>query len=143
VSYRVVVGVDGSEHGNRALRWALDEAEVHGGEVVAVFAWQMPFLDIPGAFDRSEIEARCKDFLVNAVAAVEPEPGVRMSLLVAQGDVTESLLHASDGADLLVLGSRGRGGFAGLRLGSVSQECVTHATCPVVIIRHRPEAGED
>ena len=145
MTHRIVVGVDGSEHGNAALRWALREAEVHGSELTAVFAWQMPFLDIPGAFDRAEIETACKEFLVKAVAEVDPAPAVPVTRLVAQGDVSESLIEASAGADLLVLGSRGRGGFAGLRLGSVSQECVSHASCPVVIIRRRlgerPVAG--
>ena len=135
MSHRIVVGVDGSVHGNTALRWALHEAEVHGSELTAVFAWQMPFLDIPGAFEREEIERLSKEFLVQAVAAVAPAPEVPVTLLVAQGDVSEALIHASVGADLLVLGSRGRGGFAGLRLGSVSQECVAHASCPVVVIR--------
>jgi nucleotide-binding universal stress UspA family protein len=135
MTYRIVVGVDGSPHGNAALRWALAEAQVHQAELTAVFAWQMPFLDIPGAFDRDEIESLCKQFLVDAVAAVEPDPPVPVTTVVAQGDVSESLIHASEDADLLVLGSRGRGGFAGLRLGSVSQECVSHAYCPVVIVR--------
>lgn len=136
---RIVVGVDGSDHGNSALRWALDEAEVHGSEVLAVFAWQLPFIDIPGAFDRGEMEDLAKDFLVKAVAAVEPAPTVPMNLQVAQGDVSETLIRASEEADLLVLGSRGRGGFAGLHLGSVSQECVTHAYCPVVVVRLKKE----
>jgi nucleotide-binding universal stress UspA family protein len=137
MTHHIVVGVDGSEQGNAALRWAFDEAAVHGGELTAVFAWQMPFLDIPGAFDRKDVEALCKDFLVKTVASVEPDPTVPVQLLVAQGDVSESLIHAADGADMLVLGSRGRGGFAGLRLGSVSNECVAHANCPVVIVRAR------
>lgn len=135
MTHRIVVGVDGSAQGNAALRWALDEAAAHGSELVAVFAWQMPFIDIPGAFDREEIEGLSKKFLIDTVAEVEPEPTVPVTLLVAQGDVSESLISASKGADLLVLGSRGRGGFAGLRLGSVSQECAAHARCPVVIVR--------
>ena len=56
MTYRIVVGVDGSEHGNAALRWALEEALAHEAEIVAVFAWQMPFIGIPGAFDRDEME---------------------------------------------------------------------------------------
>jgi nucleotide-binding universal stress UspA family protein len=135
MTFQVVVGVDGSDHGNAALRWAVDEAAVHGGEIIAVFAWQLPFIGVPGAFDRDEIERLSKAFLDEAVAAVVPDPPVPISEFVAQGDVSESLIEASRTADLLVLGSRGRGGFAGLKLGSVSHECVQHAACPVVIIK--------
>jgi nucleotide-binding universal stress UspA family protein len=135
MTYRIVVGVDGSEHGNAALRWALDEALVHEAEIVAVFAWQMPFIGIPGAFDRDEMERMCKRFVAEAVAAIVPEPRVPITRLVAEGDVSASLIAAAKGADMLVLGSRGRGGFAGLKLGSVSQECAQHAACPVVIIK--------
>jgi nucleotide-binding universal stress UspA family protein len=135
MTFRLVVGVDGSEHGNAALRWAVEEAQVHEGEIVAVFAWQMPFVGIPGAFDRDEMEKVCKNFINEAVAAVVPEPGVRITKLVAQGDVSAALMEAARGADMLVLGSRGRGGFAGLKLGSVSQECAQHAACPVVIVK--------
>jgi nucleotide-binding universal stress UspA family protein len=135
MTYRIVVGVDGSEHGNAALRWALDEALVREAEIVAVFAWQMPFIGIPGAFDREEMESICKRFVEDTVAAIVPEPRVPMTRLVAEGDVSASLIAAAKSADLLVLGSRGRGGFAGLRLGSVSQECAQHAACPVVIIK--------
>ena len=56
MTFRIVVGVDGSEHGNAALRWAVNEARIHEGEIVAVFAWQLPFVGIPGAFDRDEME---------------------------------------------------------------------------------------
>jgi nucleotide-binding universal stress UspA family protein len=136
MTYRVLVGVDGSEHGNAALRWAVDEAAVHDGEVVAVFAWQMPFIGMPGAFDRDEMERLCKSFLKEAVAAVVPEERAPITKLVAEGDVSAALIEAAKNVDLLVLGSRGRGGFAGLKLGSVSQECVQHAACPVVIIKN-------
>jgi nucleotide-binding universal stress UspA family protein len=135
MTYRIVVGVDGSEHGNAALRWALEEALAHEAEIVAVFAWQMPFIGIPGAFDRDEMERMCKRFVAEAVAAIVPEPRVPITRLVAEGDVSASLIAAAKGADMLVLGSRGRGGFAGLKLGSVSQECAQHAACPVVIIK--------
>jgi nucleotide-binding universal stress UspA family protein len=137
MAFTVVVGVDGSAHGDSALRWALDETLVHEGALTAVFAWQMPFLEMPGAFDIGEIESQAKTFLARAVSNVDPAPRVPVTLLVAQGDVSESLIEASRDADLLVLGSRGRGGFAGLKLGSVSQECVTHAACPVVVIKRR------
>ena len=135
MSFCAVVGVDGSEHGNAALRWAVAEAEVHEGEIIAVFAWQMPFIGMPGAFDRDEIERYYKKFIDEVVAAAVPGTKVPITKLVAQGDVSESLIEAAKAADMLVLGSRGRGGFAGLKLGSVSHECVQHAPCPVVIIK--------
>jgi len=140
MTHRIVVGVDGSEHGNAALRWAVSEATVHQGEIVAVFAWQMPFIGIPGAFDRDEMERVCKIFLEEAVAVAVPQARVPITKLVAEGDVSASLIHAAKNADMLVLGSRGRGGFAGLKLGSVSQECVQHAACPVVIIKQPGDA---
>jgi nucleotide-binding universal stress UspA family protein len=132
---RIVVGVDGSDHGNAALRWAVDEAKAHAAEIVAVFAWQMPLIGIPGAFDREELEKLCMNFLEETVAAVIPAAQVPITKLVAHGDVSASLIEAAKNADMLVLGSRGRGGFAGLKLGSVSSECVQHASCPVVIIK--------
>ena len=141
MTFRIVVGVDGSEHGNAALRWALDEAMVHEGEIVAVLAWQVPFIGIPGAFDREEMERICKRFVEEAVAAIVPHPQVPITRLVAEGDVSASLIAAAHDADMLVLGSRGRGGFAGLKLGSVSQECAQHASCPVVIIKQVGDTG--
>ena len=82
------------------------------------------------------MERLCKSFLKEAVAAVVPEERAPITKLVAEGDVSAALIEAAKNVDLLVLGSRGRGGFAGLKLGSVSQECVQHAACPVVIIKN-------
>ena len=110
MTYSIVVGVDGSEHGNTALRWAVDEAVCHAGEIVAVFAWQVPFIGIPGAFDLTEIENLSKEFLNETVAAVVPEASVPVTRLVAQGDVSASLIEAARTADMLVLGSRAAGG---------------------------------
>ena len=135
MSERIVVGVDGSEHGNAALRWAVAEAVLHSSEIVAVFAWQMPLIGIPGAFDRDEMERLCQVFVDEAVAAVIDVPPVPITKLVAQGDVSASLIEAARGAHMLVLGSRGRGGFVGLKLGAVSHECAQWAACPVVIVK--------
>jgi nucleotide-binding universal stress UspA family protein len=135
MTYRIVVGVDGSEHSNTALRWALKEAECHSGMVTAVLAWQVPFLSFPGAFDRDELEKAYKDFLVETVSAIAPKPAVPLETLVAEGDPTESLVEASKGANLLVLGTRGRSAFAGLLLGAVSQGAAATAHCPVVLIK--------
>jgi nucleotide-binding universal stress UspA family protein len=135
MAYRIVVGVDGSAHSASALRWALDEAEKHSGEVTAVFSWQVPFLSFPGAFDREELENAAKDFIVQTVKEIAPSPAVPLQTLVAEGEATESLLAASEGADMLVVGTRGRSRFPGLRLGAVSLGVAGNAACPVVLVR--------
>lgn len=141
MTYRIVVGVDGSEHSNAALRWALAEAEAHPDSMVtAVLSWQVPFLSFPGAFDREELEKAYKAFLIETVSAIVPKPVVPLETLVAQGDPTESMVEASKGADLLVLGIRGRAPFAGLLLGSVSQGAAVAAHCPVVLVKRTDES---
>jgi nucleotide-binding universal stress UspA family protein len=139
MSYRVVVGVDGSPHSAAALRWSLGEAEAHAGEVTAVLAWQVPFLSNPAAYDKTELEQTYREFLIKTVSEIAPSPAVPLRTLVAEGDPTESLIAASKEADLLVLGSRGRSPFAGLMLGSVSQACAAHASCPVVVVKRTDE----
>jgi len=136
VTYRIVVGVDGSDHSNAALRWALAEAEAHSGSLVtAVLSWQVPFLSFPGAYDREELEKAYKNFLIETVSAIAPKPAVPLETLVAEGDATEAMVEASKDADLLVLGIRGRSPFAGLLLGSVSQGAAATAHCPVVLVK--------
>ena len=135
MTYQIVVGVDGSKHSRTALQWALNEAQGHSGEVTALFAWQVPFLSFPGAFDREELEKIAKDFLVETVSEIVPTPAVPLRTIVAEGDPTESLVEASKEADLLVLGIRGRSPFTGLLLGSVSQGAAATAHCPVVLIK--------
>jgi nucleotide-binding universal stress UspA family protein len=135
MTYRIVVGVDGSEHSNEALRWALKEAECHSGMVTAVLSWQVPFLSFPGAFDRDELEKVYKNFLIETVSAIAPKPAVPLETLVAEGDPTEAMVEASKGANLLVLGTRGRSAFAGLLLGAVSQGAAATAHCPVVLVK--------
>ncbi|MGH3207404.1 MAG: universal stress protein [Trebonia sp.] len=143
MTYTIVVGVDGSAHGDTALRWALAEAEAHAeGRVTAVFSWQLPFVGFPGAFDREELEQSAKDFLIERVSAVEPTPKVPLTTLVAQGDPAESLVAASKEADHLVVGTRGRSPFVGVVLGSVSLRCATAATCPVTLVKLPDEKAE-
>jgi nucleotide-binding universal stress UspA family protein len=139
MSYQIVVGVDGSQNAAQALKFAIEEATLRGGEVTALFAWQFPMIGIPGAFDRSELENEAKDFLTREVAAGEQPDELRITPVVAQGDASESLLQACEriSADLLVIGARGREGFTGLLLGSVGQECALHSPCPVVIVKQR------
>jgi nucleotide-binding universal stress UspA family protein len=139
MTYTIVVGVDGSPHGNEALRWAVEHAEALDGAVTALFAWQVPFLGMPGAFDRDELEKLAKDFLTETVSSIVPSPSVPLWTVVAEGDPTEALITASEDADLLVLGSRGRNPFKGLLLGSVSQGCAANTKCPVVIVKIQSE----
>ncbi len=121
MTYRVVAGIDGSPHSEAALRWALDLAGARQGELTAVLSWQVPFTSVPMAFDSGQLEQQYKQYLVEVVSAVVPSPPVPLHTLVAEGDPAEALLVASQHADLLVLGTRGRSPFAGLVLGSVSQ----------------------
>jgi nucleotide-binding universal stress UspA family protein len=142
MTYHVVVGVDGSAHGDQALRWALEQAESRGGQVTAVFAWQQPFVSIPGAFDREELEQAAKDFLVQTVSAIVPSPKVPLLPLVAEGDPAEALVVAAKDADLLVVGTRGRSPFMGSVLGAVSLRCAAGAHCPVALIKLAHEHPE-
>jgi nucleotide-binding universal stress UspA family protein len=143
MTYNVVVGIDGSAHANAALRWALAEAEAHeDGQVTAVFSWQLPFVGFPGAFDKAELEQAAKNFLIETVSAAVPTPRVPLTTLVAQGDPAEALVAAAKGADLLVVGTRGRSPFMGAVLGAVSLRCATAATCPVTLVKLPGEEPE-
>ena len=135
MTYRIVVGVDGSPHSNAALRWSVDQAASRDGGVTAVLAWQVPFVSLPGAFDRDELEQAYRAFLIQTVSDVEPAPRVPLATVLAEGDPTQALVQAAQGADLLVLGIRGRSPAAGLLLGSVSQACAASASCPVVLVK--------
>ena len=108
-----------------------------------MFAWQQPFMSIPGAFDREELEQAAKDFLVEKVSAVAPSPKVPLLPLVAEGDPAEALVVAAKDADLLVVGTRGRSPFLGSVLGAVSLRCAAGAGCPVTLIKlasEKPQA---
>jgi nucleotide-binding universal stress UspA family protein len=127
--------VDGSPHSAAALRWAIADATARSGEVTAVFCWQLPFLSVPGAFNRDEMERASEAFLLKTVGEIAPSPAVPLLPLVAEGDTTTSLLAAAEGASILALGIRGRNPFAGLMLGSVSQACAANSPCPVVLVK--------
>jgi nucleotide-binding universal stress UspA family protein len=135
MTYKVVVGVDGSPHGDAALRWALAQAERQKGELVTVFAWQVPFSSFPGLYDREALEKAAKEFLIDKVSEIAPRPPVPLIPLVAEGDAAEALITAAKDADMLVLGTHGRSPIAGFLLGSVSQRRAAAARCPVVLIK--------
>lgn len=138
---KIVVAVDGSEGSRAALRWAWEEAKVHGAALEVAVAWQYPITTSLPAFgsmptpDDLEGEARAAMLAVIAEEGITSDGGVTITTLVAEGPAVQVLLDASAKADLLVVGSRGHGGFKGMLLGSVSQQCVNHASIPVVVVR--------
>ena len=136
---RIVVGVDGSEPSSKALRWAADEARLRSATLDVVLAWQPAMVGAypyggTQAFDPRELEAAAKAALSAAVAALDAT-GLTVSQLLRCGSAASVLIEESKGASLVVVGSRGHGGFSGLLLGSVSQQVLHHAHCPVVIVR--------
>jgi nucleotide-binding universal stress UspA family protein len=146
---RIVAGVDGSPSSLSALRWAIRQAGLTGATVDAVIAWHYPAaaagygwapigMEQAGGFDFKEISEKT---LADAVSStLDPASDVRVQALIAEGNPAQVLLDAAADADLLVVGSRGHGGFAEALLGSVSQHCVQHASCPVVVIRGQNHA---
>jgi nucleotide-binding universal stress UspA family protein len=139
---RIVVGVDGSENSRVALDWALAEAQLRHASVDVVNAWQPVFIvgfgGMPGGAAVQEDAAHEEEahrVLDEMTAGTHPtDPAVTIDKVAVRGLSASALLEAAKGADLLVVGSRGRGGFAGLLLGSVSQQVAQHAECPVVIV---------
>lgn len=143
---RIVVGVDGSVESQEALRWALEEGELRAAEVVAVHSYGHGPSDVPktylaeaGKLDEAR-QAERQEAQELIAAALEhagaDERKVTVTRELAPGEPpTAALLERSAEADLLVIGSRGLGGFTGALLGSVSQHCVQHAACPVVVVR--------
>lgn len=139
----IVVGVDGSLESIHALRWALAEARLRGAEVEVVHAWRYPVWTYSPAivstpvFAHDELEAEAHSVLNGTVDSVLAEEAVPPAVerVVVEGPAAEQLVRRSEKADLLVVGHRGRGGFAGLLLGSVAHQCSAHAACPVVVVR--------
>ncbi len=144
---RIVAGVDGSPSSLAALQWAVRQAGLTGGRVQAVIAWQFPaaiggYAWAPVAsFESTDYEEIAQKVITDAVAAVDTSGcDVPISIKVQEGNAAQVLIDSAADADLLVVGSRGHGGFAGALLGSVSQHCVHHAPCPVAVIRYRKKA---
>jgi nucleotide-binding universal stress UspA family protein len=141
--YRIVVGVDGSPGSMEALNWAVCEAGQHVASVHAVMAWEYPqayAVNVWGLGMDPTLDAQAG--LASAAAAeaarVAGAAGDAQDVVVTseavEGHPAVALLQASEVADLLVVGSRGHGGFVGALLGSVSQHVVCHAGCPVVVV---------
>ncbi|SDP30397.1 Nucleotide-binding universal stress protein, UspA family [Actinopolyspora xinjiangensis] len=139
---RVVVGVDGSPGAAEALAWALRYASNSGATVTALIAWAHPtYYGLGAPILEEDVDEQAEQRLSKAVTDAVNQLGVDVDVQqrVARGLPARALLDAAADADLLVVGSRGHGGFTGALLGSVSQHCVHHAPCPVVVVRERSE----
>jgi nucleotide-binding universal stress UspA family protein len=139
---RILVGVDGSPASVGALWWAARYANLASYTVDALISWEWPTsygtaLMLPEGYDPQADAAKVAE---DAVAPVrEQQPSVSIRTVVVEGHPARSLVDASVGAELLVVGSRGHGELGGILLGSVSQHCAAHAHCPVLVYRHDPE----
>jgi nucleotide-binding universal stress UspA family protein len=147
----IVVGVDGSKCSHSALRFALEEARIRKVKLSIVVVWHVPLTAYGTGWAPSppnlaeDSEAAANDLLAEALELVKESAGdVKIEPVVREGQTALILIEEAAKAELLVIGSRGRGGFRDLLLGSVSQQCAHHARCPVVIVRagceHAPAA---
>jgi nucleotide-binding universal stress UspA family protein len=139
---RIVIGVDGSQGSKTALRWAMIQAGRTGATVEAITVWQDParygtaYGWTSQAFEGDtyiNTMAKVLDDTVDEVSAQLDRP-VTVVTRILEGHPAEALLRAASGARLLVLGSRGHGAFAGMVLGSITQHCIQHPPCPVVVV---------
>jgi nucleotide-binding universal stress UspA family protein len=144
--HRIVVGVDGSRPSVEALRWAAYQASALGAHVQAVTAWEYPasfgWAAVPTDWDPAKDMEKVMQQAVREAFGSEPPSGIELQ--VREGGAARVLIEACRGATMLVVGSRGHGGFAGMLLGSVSANVAEHASCPVLIIhgdRPAPAVG--
>lgn len=137
---KIVVGVDGSPASLKAVLWAAHEAKLRNSEIEILHSWSMPFVADPLAmmpmmFPVEEMVSGANKVVAVAAAIItDVDSKIHVGTRVERGAASEYLIAAGKSADLLVVGSRGHGGFAGLLLGSVAHQVANHATCPVVIV---------
>ncbi len=140
-SERIVVGVDGSEPSKHALQWGAFLARPIGARIEVVAAWELftgwtavgaGWAAVPPDWDPAADAEKALAETIDEVFDGQRPPG--LTTQVRQGNPAKVLLEASQGARMLVVGSRGHGGFSGLLLGSVSAACAEHATCPVLVV---------
>lgn len=135
---RIVVGVDGSPLSRNALEFAVEEAQLRHAHLHVTYAYPVMERPVTGStgkdyYDQVEVEAR--EFLEGIMSKAPSTDGLEVEWLAVPGNPAEVLIEASRGAALLVVGSRGVGGFKGLMMGSVSTQCVHHSHCPVLVVR--------
>lgn len=143
-SFVIVVGFDGSEHSQTALSWAMDEARQRNGQLRLITAWNKPPMAwYPAVLETAAGEIAAEESPEHIAGTLQAEAlksaadeGVAASGQAVNSDSPASaILDAAKDADLVVVGSRGHGGFPGLHLGSVSTQVINHAPCPVLVIR--------
>lgn len=147
---QIVVGVDGSDHSRHALRYAIEEARRHHAKLTIVHVYSTPTPiamygpTVPTGPAREDLQQAGRD-LIDRVMGIHPSD-VDIEYVVTDGPAAATLVRLAEGADLLVVGSRGRGGFRGLLLGSTSHQVISHAPCPVLVVPARagttPDAGD-
>ena len=135
----IVVGIDGSQSSVATLEWAAQQAEITRSSLEVLITWEWPLIGLggvsplPSDYDPARDAA---EMLLNAVQRVQGDfPDVVMHPSVREGRPSPILMDAAKRADLLVVGTHGRGELSAVLLGSVSEDCVHHAPCPVVLIR--------
>jgi nucleotide-binding universal stress UspA family protein len=139
---RIVVGVDGSPQSILALRWAQTLAPTLGAAITAVTAWHLETIVVPYAIDDWDPEADAQQLLADAVAEAFGEHMPEgFTALCQRGQPAQVLIEQSKSAGMLIVGSRGHGGFAGMLLGSVSSACAEHASCPVLVVHSAQTAS--
>ncbi|WP_435200880.1 universal stress protein [Janibacter sp. GS2] len=134
----VIVGVDGSPDSVRALQWAAEHARLIEAPLHGVISWEVATIygdTFFGKQDFTAVEEKNREVLEGAVRKALGE-GAQVEARIERGNASEVLVRASRDAQLVVVGSRGHGGFTGMLLGSVSQHLVTHARCPVLVMPH-------
>jgi nucleotide-binding universal stress UspA family protein len=135
---RIVVGIDASDDSSRALRWAVEEARLRNAQLELVHAYPTPDLTaLPMVVtlpSDEELRIAATSILDEVLGQVGRTEDLEIIKTVQAGGAASVLTQAAEGADLLVVGARGLGGFRGLLMGSVSQQSVTHSPCPVVVV---------
>jgi nucleotide-binding universal stress UspA family protein len=141
---RVIVGVDGSPQAEAALRWAARIAKAEGASIQVVCAWEYAtgygWATVPMGYSLEDDMKELAQTSINAVFG--DTPPVDLSVSVVEANPAQALIAAGKNALMIVVGSRGRGGFAGLLLGSVSQKVAEHASCSVLVIHGHSDAAD-
>ena len=143
-SFVIVVGFDGSGNSRNALTWAFEEAKLRDGQIRLITAWSKPPLSwFPAVLETAAGEIVAEDspeqmaqtLQADALKTAEDEGVAATGQVVHSDSPASALVDAAKDADLVVVGSRGHGGFPGLHVGSVATQVITHAPCPVLIVR--------